>query len=149
MTMNTDRLVAHPVTGEAFDADRAAHEWATLTRQILEAQEELAVLVKARDAVEPLVRAAADEYGRLDAGDTYVVLAPPARRPAQRVNGEAAERYAEELLGLGLGRMGFRPPTASELRAAAPRVIAAGLPFDQMLPDPPVRVELTTAPKGH
>lgn len=147
--MTTDtRLVPHPVTGEAFDADRVAREWATLTRQILEAQEELAVLVKARDAIEPLARAAAEQYGRLDAGDTYVVLAPPARRPAQRVNSEVAERYAEELLGLGLGRMGFRSPTASELRAAAPRVIAAGLPFDQMLPDPPVRVELTTAPKG-
>lgn len=146
----TERLVAHPLTGEALDADFVGREWARLTRQIHEAQEELAVLVAARDELDPAMRAACEEYGRVDGGGVWIVLAPPARRPAQRVNTQAAENHAEELMALGLGRMAYRSPTAQELREKAASVIAAGLPLQQLLPDaPPARLELTTAPKGH
>lgn len=75
--------------------------------------------------------------GRIDAGDAWVVMSPP-DRPAQRVDRIAAARFREQLLDLGLGKesLDFHAPTASEVRKQKDRVIAAGLPLDELLPEP-------------
>lgn len=150
MTVGAERLVVHPVTGEVMDADAAGREWARLAAAVADARRELESLSAALNALDPLVRAACEEHGRIDGGDKWVVLIPPARRPAQRVDGDACRAHAEVLAAIGVGgyRTEYRPPTAAELRANAAAVIAAGIPLDTLLPPaPPPRMEVATAPK--
>ncbi len=75
--------------------------------------------------------------GAIDIGDAVVVM-EPAARPAQRVDRQGAARHREALLTLGLGResLDFHAPTAAEIRAEKARVIAAGIPLADLLPEP-------------
>lgn len=146
----TDPAV-HPVTGEIIDDPaRVAREYARLDQQIHDLSHEVNKLIAARAALEPAVRGCLQVAARLDGGDCGVVEAPPARRPAQRVDPAACQTHAEQLETIGLGewKRAYAPPRAAEVKAAAAEIIAAGLPLHQILPDPPPPVpEVRVVPK--
>ena len=144
-------VCVHPITGEVIDDPaRVAREYARLDQQIHDLSHEVNELIAARAALEPAVRGCLMVQQRLDAGDHWVVKVPPARNPAQRVDRAACETHAEELAGLGLGEWtrAYAAPKASEVKAAAGDILAAGLPLHQILPEPPPPVpEVRVVPK--
>ena len=58
-------------------------------------------------------------------------------RPAQRVNPAACQRFSEELEDLGLGERRFAPAGVALFRANQARIRGAGLPYDELVPEPP------------
>ena len=144
-------VCVHPITGEVIDDPAAiAREYGRVCRQLADLNHQVNELVAARLELEPAVRGCLHVHQRLDAGDHWIVEAPPARRPAQRVDRATCETHAEELAGLGLGEWtrAYAPPRAAEVKAAAAEIIAAGLPLHQILPEPPPPVpEVRVVPK--
>lgn len=137
--MTIPQIIVHPVTGEVIEDPRhVAREWTRIQVALEDANREVNALVAARAALEPAMRACAEALGRVDADDSWVVLQPPARRAAQRVDQVACQRYAEELDALAIGRTEVRwvPPTAAEVRKHAARLAAAGIPLAELLPEP-------------
>lgn len=143
-------LIIHPVTGEVIDDPAAvAREWVRLHTAITEAEQDLAQLRSAQRALEPAMRACATP-GRVDGDAAWVVLSPPPRRAAQRVDVVACQRHREQLdvLGLGGEKTTWSPPTAADLRREGARLAAAGVDLDELLPEPPPAPHiLTVVPK--
>lgn len=131
-------------TGEVIEADERsrraesiARELAKLEPALAEAQTEVSELAKRRGELERALRPLMAEDERVDGGSAWVVLEAP-RRPAQRVSREGAERWREQLIGLGLGaeETVFKPPTISAVRAARAEIVAAGIPMVAIAPEP-------------
>ena len=143
-------LIIHPVTGEVIDDPGAvARDWVRLHHAIEDAQREVNGLIAARQALEPAMRACADQ-GRVDGDTAWVVLSPPPRRTAQRVDTVACQRHREVLDTLSLGgeKTTWSPPTAADLRREGARLAAAGLDLGELLPEPPPAPHiLTVVPK--
>lgn len=127
-----------PATGElapAEEVERAALDYVLLADEVAQDEADLA------DKRKRLASLAAElleviEIGEaIDAGPASVVKVP-GHRASQRVSGSGCAPYVEELMGLGLGSMEYRPPGISEVRANAARIIAAGIPYDRVAPQP-------------
>lgn len=75
---------------------------------------------------------------RIGVGEQVVTISPPRRRPPRNIDREACKAHGRDLARLGLGEWveEYKVPTAGALRKAAREVIAAGLPFEDLLPDP-------------
>lgn len=126
-------MVADPVTGEAHRVDILAADIAHLER---EAQALRARLDQIEEALTPkryLFRLAGVTAHEAPGGARVTVV--PGRPGAQRVNRRAAQQFADALMRVGVGRMEWTA-TADELRKRAAEVIAAGIPYQQILPDP-------------
>lgn len=156
------------VTGEVLEPDIAERrirevadllveveaERAHLRAQITPLADQLTRLNQQAHALQVELRHLVPVGSRIPAGDDRaVIVAPPPRRPAQTINKAACEAHARDLVRLGLGEFvdAYKPPTAAQIKAAAREVIAAGLPYHELLPDPgpgdPV-VEVVTVDTG-
>lgn len=150
-----------PLTGEVMETEIAERRAAEIAEELAELHAEKAEL---REALDPLIeqRAAIDkraaaienelrhlcpQIARIPAGDGHVVtITPPARKASQTVNGRACEVHARDLVRLGIGKWveKYDAPTAAELKKHAVEIVSAGLPFDELLPEPvPALPEVT------
>jgi hypothetical protein len=144
--------VFDPQTGEvkasAEQVDQIAGDFVSVSRAIDEAEAELKLMRTRREELGIALRDLVPTEGRADAGDAWLVRSP-APRPAQRVSRTGAERHAEPLLGLGLGRMAYAPPGIAEVRRERARIIAAGIPLEEIAPEPlPGPDTFEIVPKG-
>lgn len=133
------------------DRERMAREFAQVELARLEAQQELARLTNRADELRGVLAASLTEGEAVDAGPMgWVVLAPPARRPAMRVREDGLERYREVLASMGLTEQQtvWTRPKVGDLRAAAAALAAHGVPIGEVVYDPPARLELSIVPKG-
>jgi hypothetical protein len=139
-----DRL--DPITGEVlsdgavFDipSDRLAQEYAQTAQEVARLRAELGAMQAKLDILAAEVRARVPIGSKIEGGGFAVVVAPPARRPARRVIASRCVPFREKLLALGLGEVEevYRPPTIGQVRAAQAKLIAAGIPIDEIAPDP-------------
>jgi hypothetical protein len=141
----TEHILADPSTGEIL-AESAleghARKLAAICDDITELEAELNSLNAEKVKIDIYLRACGIKIGaRLYAGkhdgkSRYVVCVPPPRRAAQRVNAAACELHSEVLLGMGLGYMQYRAPSAADVRKKAPQLVAAGIDVGELLPEP-------------
>lgn len=133
-------VIVHPVTGEVIDdPDRVMGEYARAAVEADRLGRAARDMAATRDALAPAVRAALGARRAAATGDHVVLLVPPRARPPQRVSRAACERHQEQLAALGVGGWARQwvPPDAKAIKDAAEDIIAAGLPFDELLPPPP------------
>ncbi len=123
------------VTGPIDEPGWVAREYVRVAGLLTDARAEAQQLQAALDGLAAEVRRHLQDSPRLDGGGAWVV-AVPGRAPNRTVDRVAAAACAEQLETLGLGRWEttFRAPTAADLKKHAGAVIAAGLPFDRLLP---------------
>lgn len=161
MAKARNHVPVDPLTGEVMDPDVAARraeeiaeELAELNAEKAELRETLdplleqrAAIDKRRAAIENELRHICPQIARIPAGEGYVVtITPPARKASQTVNGRACEIHARDLVRLGVGKWieKYDTPTAAELKKHAVEIVSAGLPFDELLPEPvPALPEVT------
>lgn len=150
MPDRSTETIVDPATGEVLDAATVARHLAAVTEEWEAVSHQLRNLNARRAELDLLLRTLQPQVGDVwDAGDWSLVASPPKARPPVRVNAEVAERYADKLLARGLGRPSYKPPTAAELRKLRAEVIADGVPWDQLLPEPPAGpVELVLVRKA-
>lgn len=138
--------VVDQVTGEVMEVEPIAVEYVAAKQAHEEARrlgarvEELAIAL--RELLPP--------DGVVDAGEFVVVKAPPTR-PSQRVSRSGCEPYAEELIALGLGRMGYLPPGIAAIRSKRAAIIAAGIDLERIAPTPmagPPTIEIVPKTAG-
>lgn len=140
----------NPTTGELVDLEPIAAEYLAVHAAHEEALREARTLGTRLAQLRTTLVELLPPDGVVDAGDAVVVKAPPAR-PAQRVSRSGCEPFAEELLELGLGRMGYMPPGIAAIRAKRAAIIAAGLPLDRIAPTPmagPPTIEIVPKTAG-
>jgi hypothetical protein len=139
-----DRL--DPITGEVLPDgaivdvpnDELAKEYAQTAHEVARLQAELGAMQAKLDILAAEVRARVPVGEKIEGGGFTVVVAMPSRRPARRVIASRCVPFREKLLALGLGEVEevYKPPTIGQVRAAQARLIAAGIPIDEIAPDP-------------
>lgn len=127
--------VTDPVTGEAHRIDVLAADIAHLEARRIELAGELERVETLLEPKRFLFRQGIEVGGRLELENGGAVTVVPGRPGPQRVNRKAAQEHATALVDLGVGRMEWTA-TADELRKMAAPIIAAGLPYQRILPDP-------------
>lgn len=138
LDLRTGELLEGAAAGAYLaEVNGLAAEYVSVSAAHDEALAEARRLSSSRDQLAAALGELLPPEGRADGGSAYVVMEPPAR-PAQRVSRQGAERHQEALLGIGLGEVvtEYRAPTAAAIRAEKPRVIAAGIPLADLLPEP-------------
>lgn len=130
-------MIVDPVTGEisAEALDAAALDYVLLLDEATETAAMLADMRKRLDRLRSELVEVIETGDKIDAGPAYVVRTP-GPRPSQRVSRSGCERYSEELLALGIGRVAFEPPGIAEVRRNAARIIAAGVDLEAIAPTP-------------
>jgi hypothetical protein len=130
----------NPNTGEVIEneaLEQMARTYIQTRQAALEAKQEMEKMQDIADQIEHQLRHYGMQIGdRIRADRLWLVMTPPKRRAAQRVDLAAAERYSEQLLDIGLGQMAYKPPTAAQVRQESGKLIASGIPIDELLPDP-------------
>jgi hypothetical protein len=132
------------------DRERMAREFAQVELARLEAEDELARLTRRADDLRSHLTATMSMGEAVDAGRAgWVVMAPPARRPAMRVREDGLEKYREAIAGLGLTEQvtTWTRPKVSDLRANAAALAAHGVPFHEVVYEPQPQPTLTIVPR--
>ena len=134
-------FVFDPETGEVI-ADEGqvkamAAEYVAVVAAREEAQEQVRRYGEREAELDLALRSLTRPQQRLEVEPGVVLVRKPAARPAQRVSRPGCEPYAEQLLDLNLGRMEYRPPGIAEVRRRSGEIIAAGVPLDEIAPEPP------------
>lgn len=127
-------------TGEVVDADvvaSLANEYEALFAAIHEAATELALLTARRDAIQERLVNVLGENGHA-AASTCDIVCVRGSSGKRSVDTTAALAHQEELMDLGLGRRvtEYRPPTLAALNRMKGEVIAAGIPWPQLVREP-------------
>jgi hypothetical protein len=133
-----------PDTGEVLEAgaaavlaEQAAAEWHRVTVAAADARLEANRLTEQADALRVTLLSLLPVGASVPVPEGAVVIAPPARRAAQRVDARAAERYVEQFEAIGIGKWTRRfTVTSAEVKAHAGRLIASGVDLDVVMPDP-------------
>ena len=139
----TSLLLTEPKTGDPVDeaivVDRARN-LASVLDDIAEMEELLKGLRAERDALDSWFRIRGLRNGdRVYAGrdgdrNRYIAMIPPKRRPSRAISQIGATAYREQLLELGLGAWVYRPPTVKDVNDNVERMIAAGIPIEEIVP---------------
>ena len=132
------------------DRERMAHEFAQVELARLEAQQEADRLTARAAEIRAELVATMTMGEAIEAGPHgWVVMAPPARRPAMRVRDDGLEKYREAVASLGLTEQvtTWTRPKVSDLRANAAALAAHGVPFHEVVYEPQARAEITIVPR--
>ena len=132
------------------DRERMAREFAQVELARLEAEQDLARLTQRADELRGALSGSMSMGEAVDAGPMgWVVMAPPARRPAMRVREDGLEKYREAIAGLGLTEQvqTWTRPKVSDLRANAAALAAHGVPFEAIVYEPQPAPVLTIVPR--
>lgn len=125
-------------TGEVVPAEvveQVAREYRDASLAQAEAAAEVSRLAGIVAERREQLRAMVPDEGAIDIGPA-VVVRTPAARPSQRVSRPGCERHAEQLLGMGLGQMAYAPPGIADVRRRRAEIIAAGIPLEEIAPEP-------------
>lgn len=134
----TDRTVAHPDTGEVLD-DAAARELGRALVAIKHSIDEaFAEARRLQDLAAPIRHALIEYLGvnnALTIDDQRTVAVLPGAAGRKSVDRVAAQRHAEQLADLGLGKTEttYKAPTVAELNKNRAQVVAAGIPWDDLV----------------
>lgn len=134
-------VLINPHTGEVLSQQEMqimASEYLHAKLAVVEAKEELERMQFACAKAENDLRNMGMQLGDvIRVGHKQaIVMTPPKRRAAQRVDVSACEEYSEQLLSIGLGSLSYKAPTAAEVRSKAGQLAVVGVNINLIMPDP-------------